>query len=298
MIIAAAVILILVFALGYALMSYAMGIRRQTLAGARQWQEEHYDLSWFDPAEKTAYTLQGEDGYVLHALMIRNPAPSDRYVIISHGYTDNRFGALKYAKIWLDLGFNVIVYDLRGHGANDPTYCTYSLRESRDLLCVIRDARQRFSPAVLGLHGESLGAATTMAVLRYQPEVDFAVSDCGFSEIESVMKAGLRGMHLPGCLVHLASLCAKIFHGVFYHEMRPIDALKENRIPILFMHGEDDDFILPAHSEAMHQATQGYTELHLFPGAGHAASVLTDPETYRKDVEGFLAAVAKGGENA
>ena len=292
MLIAVAVVLILVLALGFALANYSMGIRRQTLQGARKWQEEHYDLSWYDPAEKTSYTVTAEDGYVLHAQMIRCPEPSGKYVIISHGYTDNRFGALKYAKMYLDLGFNVVVYDLRGHGANAPTFCTYSIRESRDLNTLIRDTRERFAPSYLGIHGESLGAATSAAVLRYRPEIDFVVADCGFSEIESVMKAGLRGMHLPACLVHLASLCARVRYGYFFHQMRPVDALGENRIPMLFMHGEEDSFILPAHSQAMQAATQGYSELHLIPGAGHAASILTDPETYRQDVEAFLRAIA------
>ena len=283
------VLVFLTLLLGFCLSVYSMGIRRQTLEEARRWQEDHYDLSWYDPLEKTDYTVESYDGYQLHVQRLKNPAPTDRYVLISHGYTDNRFGSLKYTRMYLDLGFHVILYDLRGHGMNDKTFCTYSIRESRDLDILIRDCRSRYPEAsVFGLQGESLGSATSIAVLKYSPAIDFVVADCGFSEITSVMKAGLRGMHLPDRLVHVASVCSKILYGFYYHEMRPIDSLPNNRIPILFIHGEKDDFILPSHSRAMSEATGGYSELRIIPEATHAASALTDPDGYRKYVEGFL----------
>jgi hypothetical protein len=284
-----AVLLVLLAVLGFIFAGYSMGIKRQTLGEARAWQEAHYDLSWYDPLEKTDYTVASGDGYILHAQMLKNPDQVNRYVLVSHGYTDNRFGALKYAKMYLDLGFNVIVYDLRGHGMNEETFCTYSVRERKDLSAVIRDARERWPEASLfGLHGESLGAATSVAVLEEKPPVDFVVADCGFSDIVPVLKGGLQGMHLPGFMVDVASLFAKIRFGYSYQEMRPIDSLRENDIPILFIHGADDTFILPEHSQRMKEATRGYAEVHMIPGAGHAMSVLTDPEGYKNLVSAFL----------
>ena len=284
-----AVLLILIAGIGFFFANYSMSIRRQTLEEARAWQESHYDLSWYDPLEKADYTVKSYDGYVLHAQYLRNTESTDRYVLISHGYTDNRFGALKYAKIYLDSGFNIIVYDLRGHGLNEPTFCTYSVRERKDLFAMILDSRERWPDMkFFGIHGESLGAATSVAVLEEHPPVDFVVADCGFSEIIPVLKGGMKQLHLPACLVDLASVCAGIRFGYRYQEMRPIDSLKDNRTPILFIHGAQDAFILPEHSEKMKEATQGYAEVHLIPGAGHAMSVLTDPETYRKLVFSFL----------
>ena len=281
-------------ALGFFLADFSMKIRRQTLEQARQWQSEHYDISWYDTIKKQDYTVKSYDGYVLHAQKIFNSQPTDRYVLISHGYTDNHIGSLKYTRMYLDLGFNVILYDLRGHGENEPTFCTYSIRERRDLEALIRDSRARYPEAKLfGIHGESLGSATSIAVLEYKPPIDFVVADCGFSEITTVMQSGLRGMHLPAWLVHWASVCAKVRFGYYYHQMRPIDSLKDNQIPILFIHGDKDDFIIPAHSQKMQQATKGYSELHLIPGATHAASILTAPEDYKRYVREFLRKIEK-----
>ncbi len=286
------VLVVIVLLLGRMLAAYSMQIRRQSLEEARAWQADHYDISWYDGLEKKDYTVKSEDGYVLHVQRLVNPIPSTRYIILSHGYTDNRFGSLKYTKMYLDLGFQVILYDLRGHGENEPTFCTYSIRESVDLKYLIDDTRKRYPDmTMLGIHGESLGSATSIACLKYKPEIDFVVADCGFSEIASVMQAGLKGMHLPGWLIHVASLFAKLKYGWSYNQMRPIDSLAGNNIPILFIHGDADDFILPFHSQNMQKATAGYSELHLIPGATHAASVLTATEDYRTYVEGFFAKI-------
>ena len=282
---------VLLAALGFYLAAYSVGGERQTLEEARAWQSQRYDISWYDRIEKKDYTVESFDGYVLHVQQLVNEKASGRYIILSHGYTDNRIGSLKYAQMYLDLGFQVILYDLRGHGENEPAFCTYSVRERKDLAALIADTRKRYPDlTLLGLHGESLGSATSVAVLDGKPPVDFVVADCGFSEIESVMRTGLRGMHLPGCLVHVASLCAKLRYGCSYREMRPIDSLKDNEVPILFIHGAQDDFIPPSHSQAMADATKGYSEIHLIKGAAHAQSMLTAPEEYRKIVRDFLSA--------
>ena len=282
-------LLLMLLLAGNYLCSFSMGVKRQTLEAARKWQEDHYDISWYDPLEKTDYTVESYDGYVLHAQFLKNPVPSEKYVIITHGYTDNRFGALKYAKMYLEFGFSVILWDLRAHGLNEPTYVTYSVRESRDLAKMIEDSRTRFPDMeCLGLQGESLGAATSIAVLKYRQDLDFVVSDCGFAEIIPVLKVGLRGLHLPAFFVPVAGFFAKLRYGLFYRDMRPIDSLPENKVPILFMHGADDDFILPFHSEEMAKADSGPAEVHLIPGAKHAESMLKAPEKYREITRAFL----------
>ena len=279
-----------VFGLGCLLAAISMRIQRQSLQEAWSWQAAHYDLSWYGPLEKEDYQVKSYDGYALHVELLRNPKPTDRYVLISHGYTDNRYGALKYAKNYLDFGFHVLIYDLRGHGENEKTFCTYSVREGRDLDALVRDSRARYPDARLfGLHGESLGAATSIASLKYDPPVDFVVSDCGFSEIKSVLQVGMRAMHLPAGLVNLASPCAKLLYGFSYQQMRPIESLPGTKLPILLLHGAKDDFILPAHAEAMHRAAADHSELHLIPEAPHAISCLTDPPLYRQYQEDFLA---------
>ena len=287
------VLLILGLLAAWWLAGFTMTGRRQTLEEALQWQSEHYDTSFLQDLEKTDYTVTGADGYLLHVRLLKNPGPTDRYIILSHGYTDNRMGSLKYAEMYLDLGFNCVTYDLRGHGENEPSPTTYGILESLDLKALIEDTRTRYPDLTqLGLHGESLGAATTITVLKYTPQVDFAVSDCGFSDIENVLREGYKIARVPEFLFELADFGARIRYRYALRDMRPIDSLDENLIPILFIHGADDAFILPKNSQDMAARTRGPQELHLISGAGHAESILIDPEHYREYVSGFLAGLS------
>ena len=292
-VIIASVIIIIVFVLlGIGLALFSLTIRRQSIEEARQWQQEHYDISWYDAMDKVNYTVASYDGYLLHVQLLKNTVPSDKYVIISHGYTDNHIGSLKYTDTYLNLGYNVILYDLRGHGENEKTFCTYTIREAKDLVTLINDTRERYSDfKTLGIHGESLGAATSIACLKYNPDIAFVVADCGFSEIKSVMENGLASVHLPRSFIKWARFWAKIIYGYNYDEMRPIDSLSNNEVPICFIHGAADNFIFPFHSENMAKATRGYSELHLIDQATHAASVLTDKPQYHDILENFLSNV-------
>ena len=291
--IVALVLLALLLAASWALAGFTMTGARQTLEEARAWQQERYDTSFYDSVERSAYVVEGEGGYELHVELLRCPEPSDRYVIISHGYTDNRMGSLKYARLYLDLGFNCIVYDLRGHGENEPTFTSYGILEGRDLALLVADTRERYPEASqLGLQGESLGAASTISSLAYDPDVDFVVADCGFESIERVLRDGYRSAGVPGFLFDLGNLGSRLRYGYALSDARPIDALDDNTVPILFVHGADDPFIVPENSEDMAARTKGMAEVVLIDGAAHAESALVAPELYEQYLEEFLASLA------
>ena len=274
--------------------------KRQTADEAMRWQSAHYDTGFYDRLEKADYTIKSYDGYELHVQLCKNPDPpssGSRYVIISHGYTDNHIGMLKYMPMYLEAGFHCILYDLRGHGENAPFVCSYGIREARDLHVLVEDTFARYGSSVtLGLHGESLGAATTVTSLQYHQNIAFAVADCSFSEITNVLKIAFSKWHLPGLFVRSASVCSRLMYGYSFTEIRPIDALRDNQVPLLLIHGENDRFIVPQNSMDLMDANPGYSELLLVPGAKHANSVLTDPDLYREKLLSFLTDVLKEPE--
>lgn len=266
----------------------------ETLAEAEKNEKTHPEL-WggYDAFPHTDYTVTSFDGYLLHAQLIPAEKPSKKFVVISHGYTVNRYCSVKYAGIYRELGYQCIIYDDRGHGENVPCKCTLGVTESRDLIAVIDDARRRWGSDIsIGLHGESMGSGLQVMALRYHPDVKFIVNDCGYADLRNVLEGGLKkNFHLPKFFVLPASAMCRVLYGYFFSQCRPIDELKENRVPICFIHGEADSFISSSNSERMHAAAAGYSELHLFPGAEHARSYASDPPRYRRTVAAFLAKV-------
>ncbi len=282
-------------AVSAALAGYVSQPRRTSLAARSKDLEKEGRWDKFQSIPSMPYEVKSHDGYTLHAQLLKAEKPSSRFVIISHGYGDNHYGAVKYALMYHDLGFNCILYDLRGHGENKKAPVTLGQKESQDLLTLIGDVRMTFGRHVsIGLHGESMGASLSIMALRYRPDISFIVSDCGYGDIIKILKDQLRRrFHLPQFFIRTASLANRIMYGYFFGSIRPIRYLKGNEIPICFIHGDADRFISPDQSEDMYKTTWGYSEIHLFPGADHAECLLSDEKRYRQVVRDFLISIGQ-----
>lgn len=239
------------------------------------------------------------DGEKLWVGLVPGDPNNKHYIILSHGYTSTRYGVYKYAALWRKIGFHCVLYDNRGHGVNEPTVCSFGIKESKDLMLVIEDTYKRYGEDIqIGLHGESMGAGIQVMSLAHHPKVDFIVNDCGYSEILPVLRWKVQdAFHLPGCLADLASPFGRIFFGYWFQRVKPIDCLKENEIPICFVHGTSDNFTAHWHSEKMYEANKGYKELHLFEGVDHAECVVKDTERYMQMLKDFIQKVYGEGEN-
>ena len=239
------------------------------------------------------HKVKSFDGYELWTAFVPGNPESKHYVILSHGYTSTRYGMYKYVVLWRKLGYNCVIYDNRGHGVNEPAMVSFGWRECKDLMAVIEDTYNRYGKDIhIGLHGESMGAGLQLMALALKPKVDFIVNDCGYSEILPVLrwKVG-QAFHMPNWLPDLASPFARLLFGFSFKEVRPIDNLKDNEIPICFVHGKTDTFTHPWHSEKMYEANKGYKELHLYEDAEHAESVVVDNKRYQKMLQEFVAKV-------
>ena len=292
-IIAIAIIIVLIaigwycrFILGLASQIAAPNV--STLDKEMSWEKEHKLWGDYDDYEKEDYIVKGLNDYDLHVTLVKNPIPSDNYVIISHCFKSNRYGAVKYVDSYIDLGFNCIIYDMRDHGENEKAAVSLGQFESEDLYKLIEDTYNRYGNIKLGLHGESMGAATSLMVLSKKPKVDFVVADCGFSNLYDLIYKAYDIAKTPFVLPSV-NTAMKLRYGYDMKKTSPKDALVGNEVPVCFIHGEADTFILPDNSQVNKAATAGYSELHLVPNAAHAQSreVLGEAE-YRGIIGDFL----------
>ncbi|MBQ6092866.1 MAG: alpha/beta fold hydrolase [Clostridia bacterium] len=243
----------------------------------------------YDETESEYYTVPSFDGYELHAELIRAYQPSDKYVIISHGYSYDRHGSIKYVHLYRANGYNCIIYDSRGHGLNKKAPCAFGVTECRDLRALIDDCCSRFGAGIfLGLHGESMGSALSALCLGEKPPVRFAMLDCGYADFRSVIEGKLKGFHAPRFLVYPIEWMCRLWFRVSIFAARPADALRGNDVPLCLIHGENDGLIPVSHASRLKEANKGYCEVHTFPGADHAQSFLTDEARYLRILTAFL----------
>lgn len=259
------------------------------------------ELQRFDPAEFAAWPkeevrIRSPYGYELFGLYLPQEH-AHKTVIIAHGITVNHYCSLKYAPIFRRLGFNLLLIDHRNHGYSGGHTTTFGFYEKYDLKAwvdwvIARAGAERFSAeCVVGTHGESLGAATVLQHAAIDSRLAFVIADCPYANDNDEFAYRLKvEYHLPGFpLLPVASLITKLRTGYAFGEAAPLKTIGQVTAPVLFIHGQADDYIPPAASVALHAAKPGQKQLYLAPGAGHAEALTSNPATYEAVVREFLA---------
>lgn len=283
-----AVLLVLII-LCSAVSLYLSFPKKPSMSQTLQIEDSKGFLRGYQTAEKERYTVTSYDGYIIHAELLPALEKSNKYVILSHGYTYDRHGSVKYTHLFKELGYNCIIFDHRGHGENKKFKCTFGINESKDLKAIIEDAYARFGKDIfLGLHGESMGAGTQIMTLKDCQSLKFAVNDCGYASFDDVLRFKLGQYHLPSALVNIISIFSKILMGFTYKEASPVSYITENTVPICFIHGGSDMLIPKEHSIVLSEKTKGYSEVNIFDSADHAKSFETDEKRYFEILKSFL----------
>lgn len=290
------VFLLLCLIIGYITMRFVIYPKRTTYEEAEQIEKSKNFWGDYDSYEKEEFNVISFDGYELNGVLIKNQ--SDKYVIVTHGYTYNMLGSIKYANIFYKLGYNVYIYDIRHHGKNKEFFCTMGQYEPRDIIAVQKALYQRFGEQItIGLHGESLGCASSILALELSQKFEFVVADCGFTDLHILFAdQAWKMFHLPAFMVYFTDFWLSLLQRYRFSNIRPIEVMENNRVPILFFHGAADEFILPKHTVRGYEACKAYKEMYLIDGAGHAQSYQNNPETYAKRVATFIQAINSKNE--
>jgi fermentation-respiration switch protein FrsA (DUF1100 family) len=116
------------------------------------------------------------------------------------------------------------------------------------------------------------------------------IADCGFTSPWDILDRIFRKVtHLPSTLSLLAAdLFARIFARFSLKEKDTKQILKHARLPVLMIHGTEDDFVPNVMTQQGYDACTGPKELMMIPKAGHGVSFLVDRETYVRGVLSFL----------
>lgn len=237
--------------------------------------------------------LRSPFGYEMFGIFVPVEAARGTVVIV-HGVTYSLYGSFKYLDLFRRRGWNVLLYDHRAHGRSGGRFKTYGFFEKHDLKVWVDWARAQGGP--VGLHGESYGAATVLQALPLLGETAFVVSDCAFSDLSALLAYHLRAdFGLPPFpLLGLASLVTRLRAGFFFGQVRPVRGLTAARAPILFVHGEADDFTPTEMARRLHDAYEGPKALYIAPGAGHGDSFWSNPAEYDRQVGAFLSRFGLG----
>lgn len=257
----------------------------------REKESGRLDLIKYESLPKREVLIPSPFGYNLKAVACE-PHKNNRYIIISHGVTENKMNSIKYMNLFLERGFNAVIYDHRRHGESGGKTTSYGHYEKFDLKAIVDWLKAEKGPDIqVGIHGESMGAATMFLYAgMLEDGADFYIADCPFSDFKEQLAYRLKTeMKLPAKLfLPVADLFLRMREKYSIADVSPISVIENIRKPILFIHSEKDDFILPTMSEALYEKKRGPKKLYLAANGIHAQSFNENREDYEKVIDEFL----------
>ncbi|MET0556262.1 MAG: alpha/beta fold hydrolase [Vicinamibacteria bacterium] len=234
------------------------------------------------PYEDVAFTGDGE--VALRGWRFPARGPRRGLVVYLHGIGDDRAGGIGLAKRFGPLGWDVLAYDSRAHGASGGDACTYGAREKRDLVRVLDEAK---ADRVV-LFGSSLGAAVALQAAPLDARVRGVIAQSPFSSLEEIARDRAPWFATDAEIARALDI-AQMQGRFTLADASPVASARDIRVPVLLIHGVRDRDTRPAHSERIAAALAGPKRLLLVPGAGHD-DTLRDPAIW-SEIEGWLAAL-------
>lgn len=251
---------------------------------------------WIRAQPMETVFIQSHDGLKLAAHYL--DAHSKKTLILLHGYRSCAYRDFScVAEYYRSLGFNLLFVDQRAHGESEGKYICFGVLERLDCVRWAEYIDRRVGGEIF-LDGISMGASTVLMAAgeRLPASVRGMIADCGFTSPAAIMKKVMTtDLHIPSWpLFPLVSTLIRLRAGFDVESHSTVQAMKRNRLPVLFLHGTADRFVPCDMTEEAYAACLSEKELILVEGAGHGTSYLVDEARCRNALECFLSKYSKG----
>lgn len=254
----------------------------KNLNDAQKWLEEKSNYS-------DKY-IESYDKLQLHSYVVSQN--SNKWAIVVHGYGGSGKLMSDKSKYFYDMGYNVLIPDLRGHGKSEGDYIGMGWKDRLDIISWINFIIKENPNAEIVLHGTSMGAATVLMTSgeNLPSNVKAIVADCAYTSAWDEFSYQLETyLKVPSYyILNVTNMVTKLKAGYSLKEASALESVKKATVPILFIHGDKDKFVPYSMMDKLYDATSSPKEKLTIDGGEHANSDLVSPFLYWLTVEDFL----------
>eukprot|EP00761_Pharyngomonas_kirbyi_P012662 gb/GECH01012689.1/.p1 GENE.gb/GECH01012689.1/~~gb/GECH01012689.1/.p1 ORF type:complete len:392 (+),score=69.23 gb/GECH01012689.1/:1-1176(+) len=246
-----------------------------------------------------------------------NNTVADPTIIVVEGLRScwRRWASMIPISMFINAGFNVLGMDLRNHGDSDTQngYTTYGWQEHKDMLggwdyLLERFGDQGLNASKIGLHGSSMGAATTLIAFGEEPRVAAASADSAPFLVKRTLQEAADGtMGMSGSFLFSLACSVGKARSRFGCPTYPVNpegsVAKIGDRPLLLSHTNSDTVVGNWNTkECRRVAEDSGATVNVFTGDSggdpsvldnpgcddHLVLMLADPEGFRNATVGFF----------
>lgn len=308
-IIASAIIVLIIIDFGIGNYLYDLAIKR----GPKDFLQGNEDLEvsaeamdvflegdwrdWTRAQDFEKMHLSARDGIQLEGNYLAAPKQTNKTVIFIHGYLGNAFDMGIFSEYYhSELGYNIFIPDLRGHGASEGDFIGFGWPDRLDMIDWMDFLLTEVNPDMeIYVHGLSMGAATALMMSGEElpTNVKGIIADSPYTSVYDLFAYQLERMYrLPAMpILPAMSVVTKWRADYSLKEASALEQVKDAQVPILYIHGAGDTFVPHDMSELLASKTKSEHTLVLFPEANHGESIVLHEHAYYEAVHDFLRSI-------
>lgn len=238
---------------------------------------------WSEAIQQKQVEVKANDNITLRGTEYLNQEETNKWAIILHGYRSNPSSVL-IGEHFSEKGYNVLIPSMRACADSEGEYVGMGWLDKEDLKCWINLIIEENKNAEIILHGSSMGAATVLMASgdELPANVKNIIADSGYTSVWDIFASEAKArFNLPEFpVLNMFQIVANRKAKYDIKEASSLEQVKKSKTPILFIHGDKDDFVPEYMCEKLYDATNCKKEKLIIHGAGHTDGKYREPEKY------------------
>ena len=258
-------------------------------------KEKESAEEWSAEIDKKSVEVKANDNIVLRGTQYLINDNTNKWAIILHGYRSTPESVLTIGEHFSNEGYNVLIPSMRACSESDGEYLGMGWLDKEDLKCWINLLIEQNNEAEIILHGSSMGAATVlMASGDELPEnVKCIIADSGYTSVWDIFASEAKArFNLPAFpALNMFQIVANRKAKYDIKEASALEQVKNSKTPILFIHGNKDDFVPEYMCEQLYEAANCKKEKLIIEGACHTDGKYREPEKYYNTIFEWITSI-------
>ena len=247
---------------------------------------------WSEEIQQKQVEVKANDNITLRGTEYLKQEETNKWAIILHGYRSNPSSVLTIGEHFSEKGYNVLIPSMRACADSEGEYVGMGWLDKEDLKCWINLIIEENKNAEIILHGSSMGAATVLMASgdELPANVKNIIADSGYTSVWDIFASEAKArFNLPEFpVLNMFQIVANRKAKYDIKEASSLEQVKKSKTPILFIHGDKDDFVPEYMCEKLYDATNCKKEKLIIHGAGHTDGKYREPEKYYNTIFNWI----------